>query len=144
MVIVFAGVGQGLDHQLQGADPIAIERIDHPPAAAMRPAGKLARHDETLVLNLMILVGHVPEEPPARLIALVRLDGRFQQFVRLCHAVQSLQRGHGFIQVLGGRHDRFIQQQTPQGLVGIAEIAFVEGLAGLFPPLPCVFGAHGG
>ena len=94
------------------ADAIAIERIDRPAvAAAMRPAGKLAGHDEPLVGNLMILVGHVPEEPPAGRVAFVRLDGRFQQFVDLAGAIEPLERLHRFVQIVAGRNDRFIEQQ---------------------------------
>ena len=145
MVVVLAGVGQGLDHQLQGADAIAIERIDRPAvAAAMRPARELARHDEPLVGNLMILIGHVPEEPPAGRVAFVRFDRRFQQFVDFAGAIEPLERRHRFVQIVAGRNDRFIEQQPAEGVVGVAEVAVLECLVGHFAPLPHILGTNGG
>ena len=63
MLVVVAGVGHGLRHQLQRPDAVAGRRIDPAPvAAAVRAAREFARHDDALLRHLHVLLSDVPEE----------------------------------------------------------------------------------
>ena len=67
VVVVLQGQRHGLDHQLQGADAVALDGVDHLAAAAMVPAIELAGHDEALMRDVHVVLRGVPQQPPVLL-----------------------------------------------------------------------------
>ena len=75
VVVVFQGARHGLRHQLQGADAVALDGADHLAAAAPVAPVELAGHDEAAVIDVHVVLGSPPQQPP---VILVELDDVFQ------------------------------------------------------------------
>ena len=134
MVVVFAGVGQHLYHQLQRPGAIPGHAVDEACLATpVRPSRELSGDDKALVGNLHILGSHVPKQCPAARLALVCLDGRFQQIVNLLDPVEPLEALHGHNQIVSDGGYILVQQQLSQAVVSVLEVALVERVLKAFP-----------
>ena len=129
LVVLLGGQWQGLLHQLQGADAVALHGADVAAAAAMVAAIELAGDDVAVMLDLIagIALGRRFQQPP---VALVDVDDGLAEIVDLIDAAQALQAGDGGRQVLADlrRIVLGVERQLAQAIVGVLEIAGVEGL----------------
>ena len=127
VVVVLLRLGQGLDHQLQGADAVALLGVDHLAAAAVLPALELPGDLEPLVLDLHVVLRGGPEQAP---IVLVDGDDRFAELVDLVDAVEALQALRALVQVAAhlprivGR----VEGQLAEAFVGVLVIALFDGV----------------
>ena len=89
MVVVLFSQWQGLRHQLQGTDAVALVGVDHPsaPSAPLVPPLKLAGDDEPMVRQVHVVLGRDTQQLP---VVLVDFDHRFAKRVDLAEPVQPL------------------------------------------------------
>jgi len=126
-IIVLHGQRHGSDHELQGADPVPLLRVGHLAAAAVRAALEFAADDEPLMRHLQVGLGRSPQEAP---VLLVDRDHGLAQGVDLAGAVQSLQclDRHAQVAAHRARIAARVERQLAQALVGVLEVALLEGL----------------
>ncbi len=138
MVLVFHGQGHGFEHQLQGADAVALGGVDRIAPAAMLAALELAGHDEAVMRDVHVLVGRGVQQPP---VVRMDFDGLFQQRVDFGDAIEALQTIDGDIQIAADFSTVIarIEHELSQAFVGVLEIALLERFVHLFPHF-CVAG----
>ena len=83
------GQRHGLDHQLQGADAVALRGVDQLAAAAIVAAIELAGHDEAVVTECSCT--SCGRAMSSRQLLCVDLDHLFAEGVDLVDAIEALQ-----------------------------------------------------
>ena len=131
MVFIFLGQRHRLGHQLQSADAVALDGIDHPTSAAFVATNKFARHDEPMMWNLHVLLRGGMQQTPIFLVDLNRL---FQQGVDLFNLVEPLKALNRHRQIAAYLPGivLWIKHQLVVSLIRILDIALLEGFSHVF------------
>ena len=131
LVLLLGGQLEGLVHQLQGADTVALEGVDIPAAfaAVLVAPVELAGHDETDVVVPVVpgqaQRGRLKQAP----VSFVGLDDAFAEVIDLIDAAKLLEAVDGGGKVfahLCGIVLR-VQRELAQPVVGVLEVAVLVG-----------------
>jgi hypothetical protein len=127
LVVVLGGQRHGLDHELERPHAVALDRVHHVAAAAVRTAFIFARDQEPLVLGIEVLLRGGMQEPP---VLLVNGDRALEELVKLVDPAEVVQALRGVDQILADllAIGLLVQAQLAKAVVSLFEVPVVHEL----------------